>query len=196
MGLSAPPAFNISPAEAGRRRRLFGGEYPAEFVGDSFRPFGGHDYGYVIPPTAYNGDKKKIRDFTKKNAYLGFAFTAALAIGHSGPGGAKLFAFLVFLNELYSYTLAKGVKKVTFQQLVDAYTEMEKTTGLGLDAGKHPLELAIQRHHGIRAGETRFLSGSSMLYGALAGFGLTPTLSLTNIYEPTDATLSRLPSVA
>ena len=176
--LSPPPAFNITPVSTGRRR-LFGGDYPAEFVGNSFKPFGGHDYGYVIPPTAFGGDKKKIRDFTRKNALLGFACTAALVLGHGWVMGTwrslKLLAFLIVANELYSFYLSKGVGKVTFQQLLDTYLEQERTTGLGLDAGKPALQLAIERHHGILAGETRFVSGSSMLYGALAGFGLTLT---------------------
>jgi len=175
--LSPPPAFNISVEDTtGTRRRLFGGDYPGEFVGDSFRIFGGHDYGYVIPPTAYNGDISKIRDFTRKNAYLGLAFTVALAVGNSFVIGAwksaKLFAFLVFLNELFSWAVSKGTSKVTFQQLVDTYTKLEKGAGLGLDAGTPALQLATERWHGIKAGETRFLSGSSMLYGALAGYGL------------------------
>lgn len=178
--LSPPPAFNIPVAPpGGGRRRLFGGDYPGEFVGDSFRPFGGHDYGYVIPPTAYGGDKKLIREFTRKNAYLGFAITAALAVGHGMVMGAwrsvKLVAFLVAVNELYSYFLSKQTKKITFQQLLDVYQRLERTTGLGLDAGKPVLQLARERYQGFQAGETRFLSGSSMLYGALAGFGLALT---------------------
>ena len=177
--LSPPPAFNIPAVEPGTRRRLFGGDYPAEFVGDSFRPFGGHDYGYLVPPTAFGGDKKKIRNFTRNNAYLGFAFTAALAIGNGLVMGAwrsvKLFAFLVAANELYSFFLSRNTKKITFQQLLDTYKKLERTTGLGLDAGKPVMQLALERYHGFRAGETRFVSGSSMLYGALAGFGLTLT---------------------
>ena len=175
--LSPPPAFNLPPESS--RRRLFGGEYPGEFVGDSFKLFGGHDYGYVIPPTAFGGDMKKIRDFTRTNAYMGFAFCAALLIGHGMIMGSwrviKLLAFLVACNEAYSYRLSKGAKRATFQQLLDSYRRLEKGSGLGLDAGKTPLALATERYHGFQRGETRFLSGSSMLYGALAGFGLAIT---------------------
>ena len=61
----APPAIYFPPVPETGRRRLFGGDYPAAFVGDSFRPFGGHDYGYVVPRTAKGGDMTKIRAFTK-----------------------------------------------------------------------------------------------------------------------------------
>ena len=182
----APPAINIAP-EVTTRRRLFGGDYPPDWVGHSFRIFGGHDYGYVIPRTAFNGDMNQINYWTRSNTYLGFATTAGLAIGNYilfGPWKSfKIFAFFLLVNEIYSYYLASNTKSITYQQLLDHYTNLERTVGLGLDAGKSPHELAQTRFMGLQRDELRFVSGSSMLYGALAGFavaksGLFPFESL------------------
>jgi len=170
----APPAIYFPPEST--RRRLFGGEYPPHFVGHSFRMLGGHDYGYLIPRTAFKGDLKKCMEFTKKNTYLGFVVTIALAIGNYtlfGPWkGLKIFAFFVAMNELYSYYLGSSTKKITYEQLLNTYTEMERTVGLGLDSGSSPQQLAQSRYLGLQRNEIRFVSGSSMLYGALAGFGV------------------------
>lgn len=172
----APPAINFDPLTSTRRRLGFGGEYPPTFVGNSFRIFGGHDYGYVIPRTAFKGDMKHIMDWTRKNTYLGFAVTIALALGNYtlfGPWKSfKIFAFFLIVNEIYSYYLASSTKNVTYQQLLDQYSRLERTVGLGLDAGKSPQELAHTRFQGLIGGEIRFVSGSSMLYGALTGFAV------------------------
>ena len=174
----APPAIYFKPVPETGRRRLFGGDYPGEFVGDSFRIFGGHDYGYIIPRTAYGGDMTQIRKMTKMNTFIGFAVTFALAVGNVMLPGAKrgfiVFAFFLIANEVYSYWLSSGAKGLTYQQLLAEYTQLEKTGGLGLDAGNNP-QLAVKRYLGLQQGETRFVSGSSMVYGALAGYAIART---------------------
>ena len=175
----APPAREFPLSLDTGRRRLFGGDYPEHFVGDSFRIFGGNDYGYVIPRTAFGGDMEKIKEFTRKNTYLGFAITAALAIGNGMMKGAwksiKILTVFIIANELFSWWQSGKTSKVTFQQILDGFRELERTTGLGLDAGKPVMQLAVERHFDIQAGKTRYVSGSSMLYCALAGFGISQT---------------------
>jgi len=172
-----PPAINFKAHTAtSTRRRMFGGTYPPEFVGNSFRIFGGHDYGYLVPRTSFNGDLSKIMNWTKQNTWMGFAVTFALAMGNYtlfGPWAAlKIFAFFTICNEIYSDALGKLAKTATYEDLLATYTQLERTVGLGLDAGASPQQLAQSRFAGLQRNETRFTSGSSMLFGGLAGFGV------------------------
>ena len=172
----APPAIKIPPVEVSMRRRLFGGDYPSYFVGNSFRIFGGHDYGYVLPRTAFNGNLKEIMAWTQKNTYLGAAITAALAIGNYtfyGPWKAlRIFAFFVIANELYTWLISYGASKVSYEQLLEGFIQSEKAGGLGFDAGRTPQALAKERYQELQQGESRLISGSSILYAALAGWAV------------------------
>ena len=55
MGNAFPRAFIPTKIDQTTRRRLWGGEYPADWVGTSIRLFGGHNYGYLLP-FGPNGD--------------------------------------------------------------------------------------------------------------------------------------------
>ena len=162
----APPALVVSVP---RRRRLWGGDPPSNYVGTNFRLFGGHNYGYGATPAGWRRmvpglSDDNIQRVAQVLTWTGFATTGLLTFGafevSHGYSWLKMLAASVATTEGLSYwtsreTLSKAQGHV--------YTQRE--WGYMTDPD-------IER---AKQGETRTNSGSSLATAILAGFCLNRT---------------------
>ena len=163
-----PTALLVS---APRRRRLWGGSFPSDYVGTNYAFFGGHNYGYGATPAGWRRSMPGLGDDNLQRVaqvltWTGFATTGILTFGafevSHGYTWLKMLAASVAASEGLSYWESRQTlsKAKVIQAEAPQY-----------DWG-HLEDPDVTR---ALRGETRTNSGSSLACAMLAGFCLNRT---------------------
>ena len=80
-----PVAYSIpverSSIPTTKRRRMWGGDYPADWVGTDFRFFGGYNYGYTFPPGSRTVSGNSLLSLAKSMTTMSFSATVLMFLG-------------------------------------------------------------------------------------------------------------------